>query len=79
MPESPSISSWDFWVARRTTEAAARPTGAGADLRSRPSTGNLRLPRRAQRQQAAVAVEELLFRGHPEVVDDSNLANRMGA
>ena len=51
--------------------------GAGADLRSRPSIGTLRLPSRAKPQQAVVEVEELLFRGHPEVVD-ADLADYFG-
>jgi hypothetical protein len=43
--------------------------GAGADLRSRSSTGNLRLPLWAQRPAGCRELEELAFRGHPEVVD----------
>src|SRR6195256_3882285 len=52
--------------------------GTGADLRSRPSTRNLRLPRWAQCPAAVVEVEELLFRGHPEVVD-ADLADYFGS
>src|SRR5882757_2951199 len=52
--------------------------GAGADLRSRSSAGNLRLPRWRNAQQAAVEVEELLFRGHPDVVD-ADLADYFGS
>src|ERR1700751_4735848 len=52
--------------------------GARADLRSRPSTGNLRYRAGRNAQQAAVEVEELLFRGHPEVVD-ADLADYFGS
>jgi len=43
--------------------------GTGTDLRSRPSTRAVCLPSWAQRQQAVVEVEALVFRGHSEVVD----------
>src|SRR5271166_6288941 len=52
--------------------------GAGAYLRSRSSIGNLRLPRRAKRPAAVVEVEELVFRGHPDVVD-ADLADYFGS
>src|SRR6516162_9530705 len=52
--------------------------GAGAALRSRSSAGNLRLPRWRNAQQAVVEVEELLFRGHPDVVD-ADLADYFGS
>src|SRR5258708_3246127 len=52
--------------------------GAGADLRSRSSAGNLRLPRRAKRPAGSRKVEELVFRGHPDVVD-ADLADYFGS
>ena len=52
--------------------------GAGADLRSRPSIGTLRHRPGRNAQQAVVEVEELLFRGHPEVVD-ADLADYFGS
>ena len=46
---------------------------------ARSSIGTLRLPSRAKiAQQAVVEVEELLFRGHPEVVD-ADLADYFGS
>src|SRR5215211_5181972 len=51
--------------------------GAGADLRSRSPTGNLRLPRRAKCPASSRSVE-LLFRGHPDVVD-ADLADYFGS
>ena len=47
---------------------------------ARPSTGTLRLPSRAEtlNRQVVNEVEELLFRGHPEVVD-ADLADYFGS
>jgi hypothetical protein len=45
--------------------------------RSRPSTEIYAYRAGRNAQQAAVEVEELLFRGHPEVVDD--LADYFGS
>ena len=52
--------------------------GAGTDLRSRPSLGTLCLPSRAQRPAGGGQVEELVFRGHREVVD-ADLADYFGS
>ena len=53
--------------------------GDGADLRSRPSIGELYAYRPGRNaQQAVVAAGELLFRGHPEVVD-ADLADYFGS
>jgi hypothetical protein len=44
--------------------------GAGADLRSRRSPSEIYAYRAGRNaQQAVVDAEELLFRGHPDVVD----------
>src|ERR1700738_3918622 len=51
--------------------------GAGADLRSRPSTRTVRVPSRAQCPTGG-GQEGLLFRGHPEVVD-ADLADYFGS
>ena len=57
----------------------ATDAGVGPDLRSRPSTGTLRAYRAGRNaQQAVIEVEELLFRGHPEVVD-ADLADYFGS
>src|SRR5262249_15168214 len=52
--------------------------GAGADLRSRPSTRTVRYRPGRNAQQAVVEVEAQLFRGHPEVVD-ADLADYFGS
>src|ERR1700737_1474454 len=52
--------------------------GAGADLRSRPSTRNLPPRLRENPPAAAGEVEELLFRCHPEIVD-ADLADYFGS
>src|ERR1700716_2128319 len=52
--------------------------GAGTDLRSRPPTRTVRVPSRAQCPTGGGQVEELLFRGHPEVVD-ADLADYFGS
>jgi hypothetical protein len=52
--------------------------GAGTDLRGRPSLGTLCLPPRRNARQAVVEVEELLFRGHPDVAD-TELADYYGS
>src|SRR6202040_562247 len=52
--------------------------GAGTDLRSRPSPEIYAYRSGRNAQQAAVEVEELLFRGHPEVVD-ADLADYFGS
>src|ERR1700734_2770143 len=73
---------------QRQAQAAGHLNRAGSGLhdgsdprglhRGRPPIGTLRLPSRAQRPQAVVEVEELLFRGHPEVVD-ADLADYFGS
>src|SRR5271165_2620059 len=52
--------------------------GVGADLRSRPAPEIHAYRAGRNAQQAAVEVEELLFRGHPEVVD-ADLADYFGS
>jgi hypothetical protein len=55
--------------AARSSVHECSAAGARAHLRSRPSTGAIRLPSWEKRPAGVVEVEELLYRGHPEVVD----------
>src|SRR3989440_5852067 len=52
--------------------------GAGADLRSRSSARIYAYRAERNAQQAIVEVEELVFRGHPDVVD-ADLADYFGS